>query len=44
MFAGFNLEIEKNFFESEEESFLKYVEIGEKHLGNQKRLCCKIQI
>ncbi len=37
MFAGFNLEIEKNFFESEEESFLKYVEIGEKHLGNQKK-------
>lgn len=38
MFAGFNLEINKKFFESEEESFFKYFEeIGEKHLGDQKK-------
>lgn len=35
MFAGFNLEISKSFFDSQVETFQKFQEIGEKHLKSQ---------
>ena len=35
MFAGFNLEINKHFFESKQKSFQEYQKIGEEHLGAQ---------
>jgi len=35
MFAGFNLEIDKHFFESQQKSFQEYQKIGEEHLGAQ---------
>lgn len=35
MFVGFNLEINKHFFESKQKSFQEYQKIGEEHLGAQ---------
>lgn len=35
MFAGFNLEIDKHFFGSQQKSFNEYQKIGEEHLGAQ---------
>ena len=35
MFAGFNLEIDKQFFESQRKSFHEYQKIGKKHLESQ---------
>ena len=37
MFAGFNLKINKDFFESNPKLFSKYQRIGEKHLEEQTK-------
>ena len=37
MFAGFNLEIDQHFFESQQKSFQEYQTIGEEHLKTQRR-------
>lgn len=36
MFAGFNIKIDKSFFDKLDKSFLQYKEIGETHLSDQR--------
>ena len=37
MFAGFNLEINEHFFDSQEKTFSEYQKIGKEHLDSQRR-------
>lgn len=37
MFAGFNLEIDEQFFDSQQKSFHEYKKIGKAHLDSQDK-------